>query len=226
LNANLYSKLTFNTERDFAQISMLGLLPYVLVGHVSMPDTIHKLIALAKKNRGEISIASYGSGSISHLAAEMLQEVTGIKLLHVPYKGGPPAVIDTLSGQTMIHIGSLPTVLSFIRNQRLRAYGMATARRSPELPDLPTMAELLGNKDYDVVTEVAIMAPAGTPTRIIERLHSDITKILSQPDTQKSVALLGYLTAPTMLPAQIAAHYRAEIPKWGRVIKNANVKLD
>lgn len=226
INPHLYPAIPFSTQRDFSQAGLVALLPYILVGHPSLPANIRDFIALAKKNPGRITVASYGNGSASHLAAELFQQKAGVKFLHVPYKGAPPAITDTIAGEVMVHFSSFPPALPFIKSGRLRAYAMATNRRTSELPDLPTIEEALGFKGYNVATELGLMAPTGTPEAIVTRLNGAIIAMVAQPDVKARLATLGFMEGPKLTPEQTAAHYRSEFQHWGKVIKDANVKID
>ena len=224
VNVSLFKKLPYDPVRDYEPITLLGSGAYLLEVHPSLPArSVKELIALARARPGQIAYASSGNGSGGHLAAELLNTMTGIKLLHVPYKGGGPALIDLIAGQVQVlfatHLSSWQHVLA----GRVRALAVSTARRPAGL-DLPTVAES-GVPGYDSGVWYAVLAPAGTPREIIAKLNGEIIRALNQPDFR------GLLTNNTIdpigsTPEQLGAHIRSEIKKYAKVVKDANLQVD
>ena len=221
-NATLM-KLAFDPVRDFAFISQVAESQNVVVVHPSFPPhNIKELIALSKRRPGQINVASSGTGTTVHLSAELFQYMTGIKWVHVPYKGGGPAAIELIAGQTQIMFANMPTVIQYVRDGRLRALAVTGARRAPATPDLPTVAES-GVQGYEVTVWFGVAAPAKTPRAIIDRLNGEIIRALKSPDLRARLTAQGadpvYST-----PEEYTAFVQSEIVKWGKVMQAAGIK--
>jgi len=224
VNPSLFKKIPYDPVRDFEPITLLGQGAYLLVVHPSLPvKSVKELIALARTRPGQITYASSGNGSGGHLAAELLNTMAGIKLLHIPYKGGGPALIDLLAGQVQVlfatHLSSWP----HIQSGRIRALAVSTAKRAAGL-DLPTMAEA-GVPGYDSGVWYAVLAPAGTSREIVTKLNGEILRALKQPDfrgllTNNSIDPVG------STPGELGAYIRSEIKKYAKVVKEANIQID
>jgi tripartite-type tricarboxylate transporter receptor subunit TctC len=186
--------------------------------------SIPELIALAKANPGTYSYASAGNGSSTHLAAEMFKMLAGVDLLHVPYKGGPPAVTALLAGEVHMNFDLIPSALPHVRSGKMRALGVAGARRSPLLPELPVISEN-GVPGYESSVWFGVVVPAGTPQPIVSRLSADIARGVQQPELRERLTNMGYEVTSTT-PEQMSAMIRAEIPKWARVVKAAGVRIE
>jgi tripartite-type tricarboxylate transporter receptor subunit TctC len=218
INPSLYPSLPFDSMRDFATISQLTSMPNVMLVHPSIPaKTVKEFIAYAKEHPGKINFASGGSGTATHLAAELFKTMAGIDMVHVPYKGNGPATIDLLSGRVAVMFDQIATALPNVRDGRLRALGVSTASRSPAAPDLPTIAES-GLPGYDVTTWHGLVAPAGTPRPIIERLHDEVVKALASPAVRDKFAAAGIVPVSST-PEEFAAFTQAEINRWRGVVK-------
>ena len=219
----LYPNVPYQPLRDFAPIISLGISPIVLVVHPSVPaKNLKELIAFLKANPGTISIASPGVGTSSHLAGELFQQLTGTKLVHIPYKGSGPAMTDLLGGQVQMAFDPLSSSLPFIKQGKLRAIAVTTEARSPSAPDIPTLDEV-GVKGYEASTYVALLAPAGTPPEVIEKLNIASRKALATPAMSESFA--QYATVITGgSPEQLSAYIKRDLDRWTRVIKEANIK--
>ena len=186
INPLLY-KLPFDTEKDFAPISLVVSLPQIIVAYPPLPvKNMQELIALAKAYPGKLNFASVGNGSPSHIAGELLKLKAGIDLVHIPYKGGGPAVADTLAGQVQLAIVSIPAAMSQVKSGRLRAIAVTTLKRSPAAPEVPTVAESAGIPDYEVDSWYAMFAPAKTPPAIVARLQQEIARVVQLPRSRKS----------------------------------------
>jgi len=221
----LLYKANYVMFRDFTAISQVSAQPYLLVVNPKVPvKTVPELVAYAKANPGKLNYASAGQGSIIHLASELLAVNTGIKMVHVPYKGMGAAYPDLFAGHTQLALGSVVSALPHTRSGRLRGVAVTSPQRSKAAPEIPTIAES-GVKGYAVTNWYGVLAPARTPRPVIERLHRDIAAVLHQPDLVKHFAADG-ADAIGSTPKEFAAHIRAEIDKWTAVIKKAGIKGD
>ncbi len=216
-------KLPYDPLKSFSWVAMLGVGPNVLVVTPSFPvNSVKELIALAKARPGQIIYASTGVGSNAHFGTEMLKSMTGINMVHVPYKGGAPALIDVMAGQVPLCMGSLIQATTFIRSGKLKALATTGAKRSPILPEVPTIAEA-GVPGYETVNWWGLAAPAGTPDAIINRLNAEIATILKSPDVEKRLVSEG--AEPALLtPTELGQRVANEIAKWQRVAKQANIR--
>ena len=216
-------KLNFDSITDFAFITLVAESQNLLVVHPSFPPrSVKELIALSKKHPGEINYGSSGIGTTVHLSAELFQYMTGVKWVHIPYKGGGPALIELLSGEFSLYFGNVPTVIRQARDGKLRALAVTGAKRTPAAPDIPTVAES-GVPGYEVTTFYGLSAPAKTPRAIIDRLNSEIVRALSAPDVREKSAGLGADPVGNT-PEQYTAFMQNEIAKWDKVIKAAGIK--
>ena len=223
-NATLYPKLPFDTSKAFAAIGQIGITPNVLVVNTAVPaKTVNEFIALAKKS-STIPFGSGGMGSSAHLAVELFMLQTGVKLLHVPYKGAGPALADTVGGQVQMMIATLPAASGHIRGGKLRALGMSGVKRSPAFPDIPTIAES-GVPTYDYDTWYGIFGPASLPRTMVTWLNQTLNKVLVEPDLRKRLADTG-LEVETSTPEQMQKTVIADIARWGKVIREANIRID
>ncbi len=225
INPNLYKKVGYDVLRDFQPITALALAPLVLVVHPSLPArSVRELIALMKASPGAINYASGGSGSAAHMAAELFKVMAGVDIVHVPYKGTAPALIDLAGGQVPVGFYTLSATSGHVKTGRLRALGISALKRSPAIPELPTLAEA-GLPGYEASTWIGVLAPAGTPREIVERLHAEIAKILTLPDVQQAFAVQGFdMIANTR--TEFAAQIKGDLIKWARVIKTAKLTVD
>jgi tripartite-type tricarboxylate transporter receptor subunit TctC len=222
INTIMFSNLPFDVRRDIAPVSGLVAYPMVLVAHPSVPaKTVTELIAHAKANPGKVTMASFGTGSASHLAGELFNMMAGINLVHVPYRGGAPMVTDLIAGQVQVGFDVMVTSLPQIRTGALRALGVAGNNRFDMLPDVPTIAETLPG--YEARTWAGVGAPKGTPPEIIARLNRDINAGLANPTIRARLADLG--TIPMIFTsAEFGAYVAAESEKWAKVIQFAGIK--
>ncbi|MCC6533558.1 MAG: tripartite tricarboxylate transporter substrate binding protein [Burkholderiales bacterium] len=218
-------KLKYDNEKDLAPVAMVANVPYMLVGHPSLPArNIAQLIALAKARPGQLLFASSGNAGTPHLCWELLKSMAKIDIVHVPYKGGAPAMMDTIGGQTQLYCTGLIAASPQLKAGRIRPLGMATLERSPVMPSIPTVAEQ-GLPGFNVASWFGIMAPASTPNAIIQRLHAEIVKTAETAEFRKF--LLSQGAEPMLMePARFSQYLRAETEKWGKVVKEANLRLD
>jgi tripartite-type tricarboxylate transporter receptor subunit TctC len=221
-NVLFYKKLGYDPLRDLAPITSAVLSVNVLVIHPSVPaHSVKELIALARKRPNELAYGTSGTGGAGHLAGALFRQLTKTQLLHVPYKGGGPAMIDLVAGQTQIGFASQPSSAAFIRDGRLRALAVTTAHRSKLFPQLPTIAEA-GVPGYESHAWYGFVVPAKTPLPIVSRLNQEITRILHAPDVSQAILAQG-LEVWTMTPDAFAAYIKSEAAKWTRVIKEAGI---
>jgi tripartite-type tricarboxylate transporter receptor subunit TctC len=218
-------KLNFDSIKDFAFITLLAESQNLLVVHPSLPArSVKELIALSKKRPGEINYGSSGSGSTVHLSGELFQYMTGVKWVHVPYRGGGPGVVALLSGEVSLYFGNVPTVIRQARAGRLRALAVTGSKRLSSDPDIPTIAEA-GVAGYEVTNFFGMSAPAKTPRPILERLHSETVRVLKSPDVRDKLVGLGADPVGNTME-QYAVFMQNEIAKWAKVIKAAGIKAD
>jgi tripartite-type tricarboxylate transporter receptor subunit TctC len=225
INPSLYAHLAYDPIRDFAPIALVALTPLVLVAHPSLPvKSVKELIALAKSKPGQLLYGSAGNGSTLHLAGEMFNTMTGVKLTHIPYKGVTNAFSDLLGGQISLMFPGTPIALPQAKAGKLRALGTTGARRTPAAPELPTIAEA-GVPGYEVSVWYGFLAPAGTPSGVINRLHAELGKILQLPEIKERWAVLG--AEPVYnTPDQFAAFLKTDLGKWAKVVRDSGAKID
>ena len=222
---NVYKKLPYDAVADFEPVILTVIAQNILVVHPSVPaKNVKELIAIARAKRGGLSYASSGNGTISHLAGELFRTMTATEMVHVPYKGSSPAMVDLLSGQIDLMFDSLSSSLPQVRAGKLRALAVTGAKRYPGMPDLPTITDS-GLKGFEVTTWIAIWAPARTPKEIVGKLNTDINKILLQPDILRLMADNGAEPGGGS-PERLGAHVKSEIAKWGAVVKAANIRVE
>ena len=225
VNPSLFSKLPYDTVKDFTPVTLVASAPLMLVVHPSLPaKSVAEFIAYAKANPGRLNFGSGGPGTTPHLAGEMLKTMAGIEVTHIPYKGGAPALADLIGGQIQFMCENIPGTLPFAKAGKLRALAVTDLRRSPLLPDLPTLDET-GLKGYQIVGWNGVFMPAGTPQAIVNKLHAEVVKALALPDVRERLATMG-ADGVGNTPQQFAAFIKAEIPKWARVVKDAGIKVE
>ena len=218
----VFAKPLYNPLRDFAAVGGVSNVPLALVVHPSIPaKTFKEFVALVKSRPGQMNMATAGQGTSNHLIAEMLQMAAGIRMTAVPYKGSGPALIDLLGGQVDSHVDQLTSSAGYIRNGKIRALAVTTEKRSPMLPEVPTLAEQ-GLKGFDATTIVGVLAPAATPKDILDRLNTALVKVLAQKNVQDRFAGLGATTWPTT-PAAFADYIKVDYAKMQKVVKDAHI---
>ena len=223
VSVSLFKNLPYDPVRDFAPVSKVVVSPSILVVHPSVPaNNVRELVAYAKANPGKLAYASTGAGSSPHLCAELFASLAGIQMLHVPYKGGAPAMTDLLGGQVALSFSNPTSITPHMASGRIRALAVTTAKRYANLPALPTMIEE-GYPDFDLSAWYGVMAPAGTPTEIINRLNTEIGKILRMAEVQALLAAQG-LEAQASTPAELARELKDDIVKFAKLLNDAGVK--
>lgn len=225
IGPHLYKKLAYSPDKDLAPVALVAVVPYMLVINASLPvKNLPEFIAYAKARPGKLSFASSGVGGTPHLCIEMLKMIAGIDLLHVPYKGGAPAVVDTIAGQTQAYCAGLAATMPHVNSGKLRALGVTTLKRSPGAPDMPTLDEQ-GLKGFDVNSWGAIFVPAKTPKHAVEKLHSALAAVMETHDMRNTLIKQGM--DPVFLgPQQLTDLIRQESVNWAKVIKTAGIKLE
>jgi len=224
INPKLYAKLPFDVEKDFAAVSLAAYIPQIVVVNPSLPvNTMQELIAYAKANPGQLNYASVGIGSPGHIAGELLKLKTGINMVHVPYKGGGPAVTDTLGGQVQVLIVSIPAAFQFVKAGKLRAIAVASDKRSVAAPDIPTIAEQ--GIDCVVNSWYGMLVPAKAPPAVVAKLNAAMVKALSTPETKEKLFAQG-AEAASSTPAEFEALIRDELRKWDYVIREAKITAE
>ena len=223
VNPSLLPKLPYDPDKAFAPVTLLALFPNMVVIHPAFPvNSVKELIAKAKAEPGKIAFASSGNGSAQHLAGELFRQRAGLDMVHVPYKGGGPALVDVMGGQVPLYFGNMASALPHVKNGKLKALAITGSKRSPAAPDLPTVAEA-GIPGYQVYEWNAIFAPAGTPPAIVNRLHSEIAKAVAIPEVRDRLLALGAeIVAST--PAELGAWVREQTASWSKVVRAGNIK--
>ena len=225
LSPNLYSNVPYDPVKDFAPITLLGIAPTVLVVRNDLPaKDLAEFVAAAKAKPGGFTYASGGNGTPPHINGEVFKAVAGVDLLHVPYKGGGPALVDLMAGRVDVMLDTAASAMPHVRSGKLRALAISGPRRSAEYPDLPTFAEA-GLPQYDTNAWYSVHAPAGTPPEIVRRLNAELVASLKEPDVQARFKQLS-TDAVGNSPEEFAAFVRAELDKYARVIKGAGIRLD
>ncbi len=223
INPHIFKKLSYDALRDYSPISNMSTFPYLLAIHPSLPvRNVKSLIALARARPGEIAYSSPGAGNGQHLATALFASMAKIDLLHIPYKGNAPSVVAIVSGETQITHSSIPSMLPHVRSGRVRALGVATAQRIPSLPEFPTVAES-GLPGFEAYGWAGMIGPANLPRDIVNALNKATVDILKQQDIAQRMLADGAVPTPTS-PAQFAAYLKAELAKWGGVVKLAKVE--
>ena len=225
INASLYKKMPFDPVKDFAPLTRVANVPNLLVANPAQPyKSVKDLIAYAKANPGKVNFGSSGNGSSIHLSGELFKSLAKVDMQHVPYKGSAPAVTDLLGNQIGIMFDNMPSAIQHVRSGKLVPLAVTTAKRSPELPNVPTIAEA-GVPGYEATSWFGMFAPAGTPAPVLAKLNAAIVKVLAQPDVKKKINEQG-AEVYSETPEQFAAFIQAESVKWGKVVKESGASLD
>jgi len=224
INAGLYRELPYDPVKDFAPIALVAVGPYVLLAHPSLPvKSVKELVNLARKRPQELTFASGGNGTGTHLSGELLKQAMGIRMLHVPYKGSGPGLVDLMAGQVSIMFTGVPPALPQLRAKRVRPLAVTGVRRSPVLADVPTMIEA-GVRGYEVNLWLGLVAPAGTPASIVQKLNAEVQAMEQQPKVKSRMSGMG-LDGASTTPQEFSAFIRSEIAKWSNVIKKSGARI-
>lgn len=225
INPSLFAKLSYDVLKDFAPVTIIAAVPNLLVVHPSLPvKSVKELITLAKARPGQLNYASTGAGQSTHLSMELFKTMAGINVVHIPYKGSSPALVDLLGGQVSLMFDNMPSSLPHVKAGKLRALAVSTLKRSPAMPQLPTVAES-GLPGFEVSVWFGVLAPAGTPREIVNKLNGAIVKSLQNPDVHERLAGQGAEPIGNT-PEQFTAQMQRDLVKWAKVVKDSGAKLD
>ncbi len=226
INPTLYGKLAYDPVRDFAPVALVAQVPNILVVNPSVPvKSVRELIDLARARPGYLNFASGSTGSTGHLAGELFNTMAGVEMVHIPYKGGAPAMADLLAGQVQLMFDNLANALPNVKAGRLRALAVTTLKRSPAMPDLPTVAES-GLPGFDLTTWFGLMVPAGTPPEIVAKLNAEIVRALNTKDMRERLEKMGAEPPVNNTPDNFAAFIRSEAAKYAKVVKDSGARVD
>ncbi len=225
VSMSLYAKLGYDLEKDLAPVSLVANVPHILVAHPSVPaKNLAETVAWLKAQNGKVNFATQGNGTLSHLEFELMKSLGQFSAVHVPYKGSAPAMVDLLAGNVVLFFDSIPSSLPQVRAGKLRGIAVASSRRSPVLPELPTMSEA-GLTGFSADSWFGVMAPAGTPKDVIAKLHADVVKALDSAELKDIVGKQGGEVMGST-PEQMAAQIRGDREKWGKVVRDSGAKID
>ena len=225
VNPALYKKMPYDADKAFAPIGMIAELPLVMLVTPALPwKNIKDVVEAAKKEPGKITFASSGAGGAPHLAGEIFQQASGTKMLHIAYKGGGPAALDLMAGHVNIYFGTVLESVGHVKAGKLKGLGVTSANRSPALPELPTIAES-GYAGFDTGSWIGLLAPAGTPVAIINKVSADLREVLALPDTKNTLITQGATPWP-MTPEQFAARIKSDRQRYGKIIEENNLSAD
>jgi tripartite-type tricarboxylate transporter receptor subunit TctC len=230
INASLFAqngqKMPFDPVKDFVPITLCAAVPNVMVIYPKLPvNTVPEFITYAKANPGKINMASSGNGTSIHLTGELFKTVTGVYMVHLPYRGSAPALTDLMSGNVNVMFDNLPSAMPFIKSGKLKALAVTSKNPSPALPGVPTIEQAAGLKDFDASSWFGLFAPAGTPRAIVDKIQADVAKALSVPEVRERLQSQGAEPGGNT-PDQFASFIKAETEKWARVVKLSNAKVD
>ena len=225
VSMSLYPKLGYDLEKDLVPVSLVANVPHILVAHPSVPGkTLGELVGWLRSQGGKVSFASQGNGTLSHLELELMKSMGQFKVNHIPYKGSAPAMLDLLAGNVVLLFDSIPSSLPQVRSGKLRGIAVASSRRSPVLPDLPTLSES-GLPGFTADSWFGIMAPAGTPRDIVAKLSADVVRSLDAPEVKDIITRQGGEVMGST-PEQMAAQIRGDREKWGKVVRESGAKAE
>ncbi len=225
INPSLYGKLSYDAVRDFAPVTLIGSAPQLLIASTGLPaNSVRELIALATAKPGQLRYASGGNGSPSHLAMELFKSMSRVDMVHVPYKGGDPVLVALLSGEMHLYFGNIRAMMPHVRAGKLKALGVTSPKRSPAVPEIPTITES-GLPGYSMLAWWGLLAPAGTPKGIVSQLQVEVARMLKEPALHERLAAVG-IDAVGSSPEEFGAYIRQEIKTWSKVVKEAGVRID
>ena len=225
INPSLYPKMSFDALRDFAPVSLIAQVPLILVVNPALPaKSVPELIALGKAQPNLLNFGSSGNAAAPHLAGESFKIATGVRMQHVPYKGSAPALTDLIGGQVQLIFDSMPSAMPHVKSGKIRALAVTTAKRSPTVPDLPTIAES-GAPGFDISTWYGVWAPVGTPKDIVNKVAAEMAKALQQPAVRERLAALGAEPVGNT-PEEFAAYCQSELAKWSKIVRESGAKAD
>jgi tripartite-type tricarboxylate transporter receptor subunit TctC len=225
-NTSYYPKLPYDPD-GFTLVAQVGWTPILMLAHPSLPvKSVREVIALARSRPGELTWGSFGTGSSSHFAGALLSYETKTNMVHVPYKGGGPVAVANVSGEVPIHYGGVPPTIGFVKAGRLKPLAVTAARRTAFLPDVPTIAEALKIRDYDITVTFGMLAPAGTPKAVVDRMHAELNKIVASQEFKARLVQLGTDETPVMSLADLSAWLKTETARWRRIIEYTGIRAE
>ncbi len=225
INPSLY-KLTYDIEKDYTAVAVVAIVPLLLITNNNVPaQTVKDLIAMAKARPGKLTYASFGIGSAAHLAGEMLLSMTGADMVHVPYKGSAPAVADVIGGRVTMMLPGIGSAINLAREGKLKGLAVSTGKRAQGAPDIPTIAET-GVPGFDVATWESIQAPAGTPPDVVAKLNAAIREVVASSELRQKMINLGFEPDAMKSPAEAAQFVRSEMNRWGKLVRERNIKVE
>lgn len=225
INPSLFAKLSYSITKDFAPVSQLTSGPLVIVTHPASPaNNVKELVALARAKTGGLNYASSGNGQSTHLSAELFNAMAGVKMAHVPYKGSAPALTDVMGGQADLMFDTMLSSMPHVKAGKLKALAVTSSQRSPSASDIPTVAES-GLPGYEAIAWNGVLAPAGTPKEVVDRLNAELKKVLDSPEVKQRFKAQGFAAAWST-PTVYASFLQAEVDKWGKVVKTSDAKVD
>jgi tripartite-type tricarboxylate transporter receptor subunit TctC len=225
INPSLY-KLDYDIEKDFTPVALMAIVPLLMIANNNLPvQSVKDLIAMAKAQPGKLNYASFGIGSAAHLAGEMFLSMTGTDMIHVPYKGSAPAVADVMGGRITMMLPGIGSAINLAREGKLKALAVSTGKRLAGAPDIPTIAES-GVPSFDVATWESIQAPAGTPPDIVAKLNAAVREAISNNDLRQKMITLGFEPDAQKSPAEVAQFVKSEMNKWGKLVRERNIKVE
>jgi tripartite-type tricarboxylate transporter receptor subunit TctC len=227
LNTSYYSKLPYNPDRDFAPITLVGKVPLILYVHPSFPaKTVRDVVNIARKKPDSVQYASFATGSPSHFAGAILAQLTGTKMVHIPYKGGGLAMAAVLGGEAYLHFGGISVGLPHVRAGKINAIAVSAAERTPQLPDLPTVAEALQLKDYDVTVTFGMLVPASVPKALQEQIYQKVAAAVNSKEYKERLQKVGTDEMPALKPDELAQWLRNETARWAGIVKSTGIRGD
>jgi tripartite-type tricarboxylate transporter receptor subunit TctC len=225
-NTSYYPKLPYDPD-GFTLVAQAGWTPILMLAHPSLPvKSVREVIALARSRPGELTWGSFGTGSSSHFAGALLSYETKTNMVHVPYKGGGPVAVANVAGEVPIHYGGVPPTIGFVKAGRLKALAVTAAKRTAFLPDVPTIAEALKIRDYDITVTFGMLAPAGTPKPVVDRMHAELGKIVGSQDFRATLAKLGTDETPVMSLPDLSAWLKNETTRWRRIVEFTGIRAE
>jgi tripartite-type tricarboxylate transporter receptor subunit TctC len=227
LNTSYYAKLPYNPERDLAPVTLVGWVPLLMYVHPSFPvKTAQDVVNLARSRPGQVQYGSFATGSPSHFAAEIMSYMTKTKMVHIPYKGGGAAMAALLGGEVPLHFGGVSVGLPHVRAGKIRALAVTGTTRIAVLPEVPTMAEALKLKNYDVSVTFGVLAPASTPKDLVGHIYAEISKVVKSPEYKKRLAMLGTEESTPITPDELAVWLRKETARWADIVQKTGVRAE
>ncbi len=227
LNTSYYKKKPYDPDKDLSPVTLVGKVPLIMYVHPSLPaKTAQDVVNLARAQRGQLQYGSFATGSPSHFAAEIMADMTHVKLVHIPYKGGGAAMAALLGGEVPLHFGGVSVGLPHVKAGKIKALAVTGAVRTPTLPDLPTMAEALKLKDYDVTVTFGVLAPSSTPKALLQHIYDEFAKAVNSADYKKRLVVLGTDPAPALTPDELGRWLKENTARWTAVVNKTGIRGD